>query len=97
MSDIDEAKIKEYIIFQLRRSITNFYKHQLNVIEDLRQDHESFVRKLSTLTNKEHVKNMDYFDDNKYNYIRKKVLDNGNEIYRELEKVFEQLNISLKE
>lgn len=97
MSDIDEAKIKEYIIFQFRRSITNFYKHQLNVIEDLRQDHGAFIRKLSTLAPKEHIKNMDYFDENKYNYIRKKVLDNGNEMYRELEKVFEQLNISLKE
>jgi hypothetical protein len=96
MSDIDEAKIKEYITFQFRRSITNFYKHQLNVIEDLRQDHDAFIRKLSTLTSKEHIKNMDYFDDNKYNYIRKKVLDNGNEVYREFEKVFEQLNVSLK-
>ena len=40
---------------------------------------------------------MDYFDENKYNYIRKKVLDNGNEICREFEKVFEQLSINLKE
>ena len=96
MSDIDKAKIKEYIIFQFRRSITNFYKHQLNIIEDLRQEHRSFVNKVSTLTSKEHIKNMDYFDEDKYNYIRKKVLDSGNEINREFEKVFEQLDINLR-
>ena len=97
MSNIDEAKIKEYIIFQFQRSITNFYKQQLNIVEDLRQDHRSFIKKISTFTPKEHIKNMDYFDENKYNYIRKKVLDNGNEICREFEKVFEQLSINIKE
>ena len=97
MSKIDKAKMKEYIVFQFRRNIINFYKHQLNIVEDLREDHKQFVHKLSTIANKEHIKNMDYFDEDKYNYIRKKVLDNGNEIYREFEKVFEQLDINLKE
>jgi len=97
MSDIDKAKIKEYIVFQFQRSITNFYKQQLNIVEDLRKDHQSFLKKLYTLAPKEHIKNMDYFDEDKYNYIRKKILDNGNEIYREFEKVFEQLDINLKE
>jgi hypothetical protein len=97
MSDIDKAKLKEYIIFQFRRSITNFYKHQLNIIEDLRQDHRAFIKKVSTLSSKEHVKNMDYFNEDKYNYIRKKILDNGNEIFREFEKVFEYLDVEIKE
>ena len=49
MSDIDKAKIKEYIIFQFRRNIINFYKNQLNIIEDLKQDHKQFVHKISTI------------------------------------------------
>ena len=40
---------------------------------------------------------MDYFDADKYNYIRKKVLDGGNEIVRELEKAFDHLDIDIKE
>ena len=97
MSDIDKAKIKEYIIFQFRRNIINFYKNQLNIIEDLKQDHKQFVHKISTIAPKEHVKNMDYFDVDKYNYIRKKILDGGNEVARELENALNHLDIDLKE
>lgn len=97
MSKIDKAKIKEYIVFQFQRSIVNFYKDQLNIIEDLRQEHKQFVKKVSTLADRNHIKNMDYFDVDKYNYIRKKVLDGGNEIVREFEKAFGYLDIDIKE
>ena len=97
MSKIDEAKIKEYVVFQFQRNIVNFYKNQLNIIEDLKSDHRQFVNKLFTIAPKEHVKNMDYFDVDKYNYIRKKVLDGGNEIVREFEKAFSHLEINIKE
>tara|TARA_B100000287_G_scaffold410832_1_gene439688 strand:+ start:419 stop:727 length:309 start_codon:yes stop_codon:yes gene_type:complete len=97
MSKIDKAKMKEYIVFQFRRNIINFYKHQLNIVEDLREDHKQFVHKLSTIANKEHIKNMDYFDVNKYNYIRKKILDGGNEVVREFEKAFSYLDFEIKE
>jgi len=40
---------------------------------------------------------MDYFDVDKYNYIRKKVLDGGNEIVREFEKAFSHLEVNIKE
>ena len=97
MSKIDKAKVKEYIVFQFRRNIINFYKNQLNIIEDLKEDHKQFVHKVCTVAPKEHIKNMDYFDADKYNYIRKKVLDGGNEIVRELEKAFDHLDIDIKE
>tara|TARA_B100000519_G_scaffold36878_1_gene26780 strand:+ start:4824 stop:5132 length:309 start_codon:yes stop_codon:yes gene_type:complete len=97
MSKIDKAKVKEYIIFQFRRNIINFYKNQLNIIEDLREDHKQFVHKVSTVAPKDHIKNMDYFDVDKYNYIRKKILDGGNEIVREFEKAFSLLDVDIKE
>ena len=97
MSKIDEAKIKEYVVFQFQRNIVNFYKNQLNIIEDLKSDHRQFINKLCTIAPKEHVKNMDYFDVDKYNYIRKKVLDGGNEIVREFEKAFSHLEVNIKE
>tara|TARA_Y100000004_G_C8860892_1_gene389013 strand:+ start:266 stop:403 length:138 start_codon:yes stop_codon:yes gene_type:complete len=40
---------------------------------------------------------MDYFDVNKYNYIRKKILDGGNEVVREFEKAFSYLDFEIKE
>jgi len=53
MSKIDKAKVKEYIVFQLRRNIINFYKNQLNIIEDLKEDHKQFVHKVCTIAPKE--------------------------------------------
>ena len=97
MSNIDKAKLKDYIIFEFQRSIVNFYKRQLNIVEDIRQDHRLFVSKISTIAPRDSVKNMDYFDDKKYNYIRKKVLDSGNEICREFEEVFDYLDVKIKE
>ena len=97
MSKIDEAKVKEYVIFQFRRNIINFYKNQLHIIEDLKEEHKQFIHKVSTVDTKEHVKNMDYFDADKYNYIRKKILDGGNEIVREFEQAFSHLKIEIKE
>ena len=44
------------------------------------------LNKLNKKVDLETLKNVDYFDENKYNYIRKKVLDLGNETIREVSK-----------
>lgn len=45
----------------------------------------------------EFLDNVDYFDKEKYNYIRKKILDGGNEVYRELESSLNLLDFSIKQ
>ena len=54
------------------------------------------LNKLNSKIDQNTLKNIDYFDENKYNYIRKKILDNGNEVIREIEKNLEKLNFTLK-
>ena len=54
------------------------------------------VKKLKESFPKEVVDSFDYFDENKYNYIRKRTLDIGNEAIRDFEKNMEKLDISLK-
>ena len=39
---------------------------------------------------------IDYFDEKKYNYFRKRVLDLGNETLREMDKNFEFLDLNVK-
>ena len=46
---------------------------------------------------KEFLDNVDYLDREKYNYIRKKILDGGNEVFRELESSLNLLNFSIKQ
>ena len=45
---------------------------------------------------KEFCESIDTFDNDKYNYIRKKTLDAGNDIVRELEQNLEKLEIRIK-
>lgn len=83
-------------MFQLHRNISLLYKRYLNLIEDIQEEHINMLNKLNKKIDLETLKNVDYFDDNKYNYLRKKVLDLGNETIREIEKNFEMLNIEIK-
>lgn len=96
MDSSDPQKIKEYIVFQINRNIINLYKRYLNILEDIQEEHSSMLNKLNKDLNIEKLKNVDYFDDNKYNYFRKKVLDLGNEALRDIEKNFDFLDLKIK-
>lgn len=92
----DSHKIKKLVIFQVTRAIINFYKNHLTMIEDLKTENELIMKKVERKTSKEFCDSINTFDKNKYNYIRKKTLDNGNDIVRELESVLEKLELRIK-
>lgn len=91
-----DHKLKEFLVFQIHRNIISLYKRYLNLIEDLQEDHTNMLNKLNRKVDQETLKNVDYFDDNKYNYLRKKTLDLGNETIREISKNLDLLNIEIK-
>ena len=78
--------IKEILTFQVHRNVINLYKRYLNLVEDLQEEHIAMLNKLNKKIDLETLKNVDYFDENRYNYVRKKVLDLGNETIREINK-----------
>jgi hypothetical protein len=94
--DNNEDKLKSFVYFQIQRNIVSLYKRYINLIEDLQEDHINMLNKLNSKIDQNTLKSIDYFDENKYNYIRKKILDNGNEVIREIEKNLEKLNFTLK-
>jgi hypothetical protein len=55
------------------------------------------LEKLNNKIDSNTLKNIDYFDDNRYNYLRKKILDIGNESIREIEKNFEFIKMEFKD
>jgi hypothetical protein len=91
-----DPKLKEFLLFQVHRNITSLYKRYLNLIEDIQEEHINMLNKLNNKVDQETLKNVDYFDDNKYNYLRKKILDLGNETSREIIKNFDLLNIEIR-
>ncbi len=94
--DTDPERLKELMTFQFHRNIVNLYKRYLTILEDIKKDHTLLINKVQEKSGKEFAENIDYFDAQKYNYYRKKVLDSGNEIYRDLEKTLEYLELKIK-
>jgi hypothetical protein len=92
----NDNKVKDYVSFQIHKSLVNLYKRYLNLIEDIQEDHKSMLEKLNNKIDSNTLKNIDYFDNNRYNYLRKKILDIGNESIREIEKNFDFIKMEFK-
>jgi hypothetical protein len=90
--------LKQFVLFQLQRQIVNLYKKYIISTEDLRRDHLIFLKKLKDSGVPEELLNkLDYFTDDKYTYIRKKILDSGNEAVRDMDKYFELMDLELND
>jgi len=72
--------------FQLRKRITYLYKSFLVLVEDLEHDNQSSFSKLkdSIPGNDVYIDQAQVLDKGRLNYLRKKILDSGNEVIREL-------------
>jgi hypothetical protein len=90
-------QLKELLTFQINRGIVNLYKKYFLIIQDLKQEHEVLLEKVALETSPDFPQKIDYFSEDKYNYIRKKILDAGNDSIRELEKTLEVIDIRFKE
>lgn len=93
---MEEEKIKEYLRFQLNRNVISLYKKYFEMIDDIRLEHKTMLQKMQKASSQDFVENIDYFNDDKYNYIRKKILDSGNDAIRNIESSFKSITITLK-
>jgi hypothetical protein len=91
------GQLKELLIFQINRGIVNLYKKYFLIIQDIKQEHETLLGKVAQETSPDFSQKIDYFTEDKYNYIRKKILDAGNDSIRELEKTLEVVDVRFKE
>ena len=91
------GQLKELLTFQINRGIINLYKKYFLIIQDLKQEHEILLEKVAKETSSDFPQKIDYFTEDKYNYIRKKILDAGNDSIRELEKTLEVIDVRFKE
>lgn len=95
-STVTPSAVKSFIVFQHARNTTNLYKAHLGIIRDIYEDHAVMLKKLENYIPQEALDNLNYLTDDKYNYIRKKTLDIGNEAIRDFEKNMEKVQVSLK-
>ena len=93
-----DLHLNRFVLFQLKRNIVNLYKRYIISTEDLKKDHLIFLKKLEDSgVPRDLLNKLDYFTDDKYTYMRKKILDSGNEANRDLDKYFELIKIELNE
>lgn len=90
-----ELDLKEYMLFHVHRNIASLFKSYLVITEDLQKEHEILLKKVEEELGSDFAKNIDYFDSNKYTYIRKKILDTGNEILRDIDRHFDLVDVEL--
>ena len=79
---------KESLSKKSTKSISFLFKQYLSLIEDLKFEHDQFLKKIKQEIPSEHhnvIDNADNFNDEKMTRIRKRVLDIGNETIRSLD------------
>lgn len=90
---------KEFFIEHNEKNIRMLYKAFLILIEDLHKDHQINFQKLRLSFPSEFsgiIDQADYFDEKKLKYLRKKILDMGNEVIRMNDSELANFTISFK-
>jgi hypothetical protein len=79
------------------KSISFLFKQYLMLIEDLKFEHDQYLKKIKTEVPSEYhnvIDNADTFDEEKMSRIRKRVLDIGNETIRSLDNELEDFTVN---
>ena len=89
---------KEFLCDKQNKSTKSLFKGFLVLLEDLYTEHQIHFKKLkqNAPEYKELIAQADYFDKDKLQYYRKKVLDIGNESIRETNSDLEKFTINFK-
>ena len=66
------------------KEITSLYKLFLEIIEDLEADNKAMLKKVATQMGEKFTSDVNYFTSEKYEQLRKRILDQGNETSRKL-------------
>lgn len=92
-------KERELLEFQVYRNVTNLYKHFLDMVEKLSHDHDQEFEKLKQALPNEYsslIRQAEYLDDSRLNFLRKKILDQGNDTRREIIEYMQKFDINFK-
>jgi hypothetical protein len=94
--DKENSQEKHFFCLQRAQNITLLFKTFLEMIEDLSVEHSLNIKQLKTeLPKKYHpiVDQSNCFTPEKLKYMRKKILDHGNECLRRDEKELENFSV----
>ena len=88
---------KEFLAKKSSKSISQLFKQYLMLIEDLKFEHDQYVKKIKSEIPSEYhniIDNADTFDEEKMSRIRKRILDLGNESIRSFDTEMNDFSVS---
>jgi len=90
---------KNFLNNQSYREISGLFKTMLMLVEDMKKDHDFHYDKLYEEIPEEYhsvIRAADHFTPDKLSWIRKRILDYGNESIRNMEKEIENCQVLFK-
>lgn len=88
---------KEFIALQINKSITRLFKAHLDNLEDVKSENERILSKASEKTSEEFTSSINSLDDRKFEHMRKRVLDAGNDSIREVNSILDVFSYEVNE
>lgn len=91
-------KPQDFFSKKYKSSVTHLFKDFIAILEDLKEDHsDNFDKLYKSLPEEGQLIEMaDYFDDSKFERLRKRVLDIGNDCIRSMDSDIDKLEIHFK-
>lgn len=89
-------QVKALVLSSVKRIVTNLFKSQLESTVELNQQYLAKLIKNQNKISKEVYSDLSWWDIGMMGQLRKKTLDRGNDSLREIEDIFNKINITLK-
>lgn len=89
----------DMVAFQVRRHVTLLFKSQLELLEDIVDEHDNAMRKLAEKLPREYVDYIelaDHLNEQKFEMLRKRILGKGNDCIRNIEDALKDFEIKVK-
>jgi hypothetical protein len=94
---MEKGQMKELLEFQINRNITNLYKSFLMILEDIQDQNQNNFQKLKSALpeNQALIEQANCFDNARMEFVRKQILDNGNNAQREIIGHLEKFDLTI--
>lgn len=79
--DIPENQLVQ---LQTNKEVTHLYKTFLEILENIKQQHDTMLSKAAINVDEAYLKDINYFTKEFHELLRKRILDNGNDTSRAL-------------
>ena len=94
---MEKGQMKELLEFQINRNITNLYKSFLMILEDIQDQNQNNFQKLKSALpeNQALIEQANCVDNARMEFVRKQILDNGNNAQREIIGHLEKFDLTI--